>query len=362
MKNRIIFLLVVFCLSTVLVVFNLFAQASGTADIQDEPTSNNRRIGSSAATELLIPVGARGTAMGGANMAVSEGVESIHWNPAGLARVNYAAEAMVSSMAYIADIRMNYAAVGLKFEGVGSIALSIRALDFGDVLMTTNDDPYGEGGRTYSPGFITVGLTYARQFTDAITFGLTTKVISEKMARATGSGVAFDLGVQYHGVGGIQGLNLGVALKNYGPAMSFSGSGLLHKAIVTEGRRPEQYFRSDAAKFELPSTMEMGASYVRQVNDALSFVVNSAFVNNNLALNSYTFGGEVAYNLGIMTVMGRGGYAYTDTGTADESIFGPTLGFGIFYHTTAVDIIIDYAWRQVEYFDNNSVFSFKFGF
>ena len=135
MKSKVILLLVVFCLSIFLMAGNLFAQASGQGDIQDDPTSNNRRIGSSAATELLIPVGARGTAMGGANMAVSTGVESIHWNPAGLARGLYSAEAMVSSMAYIADIRMNYAALGLTFGGIGSIALSVRALDFGEVLM-----------------------------------------------------------------------------------------------------------------------------------------------------------------------------------------------------------------------------------
>ncbi len=362
MKSKVILLLVVFCLSIFLMAGNLFAQASGQGDIQDDPTSNNRRIGSSAATELLIPVGARGTAMGGANMAVSTGVESIHWNPAGLARGLYSAEAMVSSMAYIADIRMNYAALGLTFGGIGSIALSVRALDFGEVLMTSNDDPYGDAGRTYSPGFMTLGLTYARQFTDAITFGLTAKVISEKMARATGNGFAFDLGVQYHNMGGIRGLHIGVALKNYGPAMQFGGSGLLHKAIGTEGRRPEQYYRSDAATFELPSTLDMGVSYVRNVNDDVSFTVNSTFINNNLALNSYNFGGEVAYQLGTLKLMGRGGYSYTDTGDNDESIFGPSMGFGVFYHTTGVDIIVDYCWRQVEYFDNNSVFSFKFGF
>jgi len=144
--------------------------------------------------------------------------------------------------------------------------------------------------------------------------------------------------------------------------MTFGGSGLMHKAITTEGRRPEQYFRSEAATFELPSTLDMGVSYMRNVNDNVAFTVNSAFVNNNLALNSYNFGGEVAYELGTLSLMGRGGYSYTETGDSDESIFGPTFGFGIFYATGAVDIIVDYAWRQVEYFDNNSVFSLKFGF
>ena len=46
---------------------------------------NSQRIGTAGATELLIPVGSRGTAMGGAVVSSVTGVESIYWNPAGLA-------------------------------------------------------------------------------------------------------------------------------------------------------------------------------------------------------------------------------------------------------------------------------------
>lgn len=360
MNNRIILLFVVLCV--LFMVSGVIAQQSGTGDIIDQQQSKNRRIGSAAATELLIPVGAQGTAMGGANMAVSSGIEAIHWNPAGLARIQYSAEALVSSMAYIADIRMNYAALGLGFGGFGNLALSFRSLDFGDVPITTVDDPYGAAGRTYNPAFITVGLSYARMFTDAINFGFTAKVISEKMARATGSGLAFDLGVQYRGVGGIEGFSVGVALKNYGPAMSFGGSGLLHKAITTEGERPEQYFKSEPAKFELPSTMDMGVTFARNLNESISYAINGTFVNNNLALSSYHFGGEIAYEMGSMTFMGRGGYQVTPGDDIDEDIFGPALGFGFVYNAAGVDIMLDYCWRQVEFFDNNSMFALKFGF
>lgn len=360
MKNRILLPSVVFCV--LLMLSNVIAQQTGMGDIIDIQQSDNRRIGSAAATELLIPVGARGMAMGGANMAICEGVESIHWNPAGLALGDYSAEAMVSTMAYIADIRMNYVAIGLRFGGVGTFGLNVRSLNFGDIPLTTNDDPYGDAGRTYAPGFITVGLTYARRFTDAIVFGITPKVVSEKMARATGSGFAVDLGVQYRSVGGFEGLNVGVALKNYGPAMSFGGSGLLHTAITTEGERPEQFFRSDAAKFELPSTLDLGISFARNFNENISYVVAGTFVNNNLALNSYHFGGEICYEMGAMKVMGRGGYQLAPGADIDEDIFGFTVGGGIYYHTAGVDMILDYAYRQVEYFSNNSVFSLRFGF
>ncbi len=350
MKNRVIFPLLFLCVVMAVMVSSLDAQEA-----------RNRRIGSAAATELLIPVGARDLAMGGASIAITEGVEAIHWNPAGLGRLATSAEGLFSTMSYIADINLNYGAVGVSFGGFGMVGLSVRSLGFGDIPLTTNDDPEGVAGRTFSPSFITVGLSWARAFTDAITAGGTIKVISEKMGRATGSGVALDFGVQYHGIGGIPGLNLGVALKNFGTQVSFGGTGLLRRATSSEGRRPEQHYRSEAASYELPSLVEIGLTYEYKFNDNLNLNLNSAFANNNLALDGYRIGGEVGYNMDKLQFFGRGGIELAETSDIDEHIFGPTLGFGFSYAAPGLNITIDYAWRQVEYFNNNSVFSFRFG-
>ncbi|MEK6572296.1 MAG: hypothetical protein AABZ61_13055, partial [Bacteroidota bacterium] len=45
-----------------------------------------------------------------------------------------------------------------------------------------------------------------------------------------------------------------------------------------------------------------------------------------------------------------------------ESIFGATFGAGISYAAAGVNITFDYAYRQVELFDNNNVISVKLGF
>ncbi len=351
MKNRVIFSLVVLCVVMAVMVSSLDAQEA-----------RNRRIGSAAATELLIPVGARDMAMGGSSIAVSEGVEAIHWNPAGLALLPTSAEALVSSMSYIADIQLNYGAVGVSFGRLGVLGLSVRSLSFGDILLTTNDDPEGEAGRTFSPAFITVGLSYAIAFTDRVNAGATIKAISEKMGRAYGSGFAVDLGVQYHGLAEVPGLNVGIAMKNFGPQVEFGGSGLLRRATSSEGRRPEQHYQSQAASYELPSVVEIGVTYERSLGENLDLRLNSAFVNNNLALDSYRLGGEVGFGLQKARLFGRGGIELAPTEDIDEFIFGPTLGFGLYYEAVGINFMLDYAWRQVEYFNNNSVFSLKFGF
>jgi hypothetical protein len=353
MNNRILFPLVVLCVVMALMVSSLYAQ---------EERSANRRIGSAAATELLIPIGARDMAMAGASLAITHGVESIFWNPAGLARMASSSEAMVSTMSYIADISVNWGAVGVKFGSFGVIGVSAKMLSFGDIPLTTNEDPEALMGRTYSPNFMTLGMTYARRFTDAITVGATFKIVSEKIARVSGQAFAIDLGVQYHSVAGISGLNFGIILKNYGPQMNFDGTGLLQRCVALNGRRPEQYFQLKPASYELPSTLDIGMSYVRDFTENIVFSGNVAFINDNMALNAYRFGGEVGYKMDALRVFGRGGYEYVPGEDIDEDIFGACFGFGLYYKLPSIDIMLDYSFRQTEYFDNSNVFSFKFGF
>jgi len=354
MRNKVALSVLCFCVALLLVTEKLSAQFGAQVE--------NRRIGTAAATELLIPVGARDLAMGGASIATSKGVDALHWNPAGLGRLEGGAEGLISTMAYIADIRLNYGAVGINFGGFGVLGFSVRSLDFGDILLTTNNDPEGVGGRTYTPTFITVGLTYSRAFTDAITAGASVKLISEKMARANGSGVAFDFGVQYHQLAGIRGLHLGVAMKNLGPQMSFGGEGLNVRAVAPSGDAPEQFYRVRGAEYELPTSVELGLTFERSLTENMTWSVNGAFANNNLGLDGYRLGGEAMFKSGPVNFFGRGGFETSPTEADDENIFGPTAGFGIFYKTESLDITLDYAFRSVDLFDSNQMFTLKFGF
>ncbi len=354
MKNRVLFTLAILCVVMAFMASSLYAQ---------EEASTNRRIGSAAAPELLIPVGGRDVAMGGASIAISQGIESVYWNPAGLARMEHSVEALVSTMKYLADINVHYAAVGIQFGKFGTVAFSAKTLGFGDILLTTNNDPEGRSGRTYSQNYLTLGLSYARRFTDAITVGGTFKIISEKIGRVNGNAMAVDIGVQYHNAGGIQGLHFAVVLMNYGPQMKFSGSGLLRRGIAMDALRPEQFYESKPASFELPSTLQIGMSYTRDLSESLALALSGVFVNDNMALNQYRFGGEIGYKLDQLRIYGRGGYELAEgTDNVDEYIFGPCAGLGIYFKTASIDVMFDVAYRVTEYFDNNTIFSFRFGF
>lgn len=348
MNNRFLNYLVAACL--------ILALGIQTSDAQ------NKRVGTAAASELLVPIGARDIAMGGSSISTSKGVEAIHWNPAGLGRLGFAAEGMFSTMTYIGDIGVNFGGVGAHFDGIGSFGISVKTFDFGDIPLTTDDDPEGKGGRLFSPTYATVGLTYARDLTDAISVGTTVKLISETIDRVSSTGFAIDFGVQYSGLAGISGLGIGVAVKNIGPQMKYDGPGLLRKATSSGERRPEQNYTLDAASFELPSLIEIGLSYGGTFEDNLMYSVNSSFTNSNLYFDEYRLGGEVGYSIEGLKLFGRAGLAMTPQAEEKENIFGPTFGFGVSYGMTGMNLSLDFAYRQVEFFDANQVISVKIGF
>ncbi|MBI3579178.1 MAG: PorV/PorQ family protein [Ignavibacteriales bacterium] len=348
MKTRIMLLGLLLC-----VVMTSIVSAQGTA---------NKRIGTAAATELLIPVGARDLAMGGSSLATTSGVDAIYWNPAGLVRMKSSAEGMFSSMTYIGDIGVSYGAVGASFGEFGAVGLSVKSLNFGSIPLTTNDDPENISGRFFSPTYVTVGLSYSRGLTEAVGVGVTLKVVSEQIERASASGFALDFGIQYSGLVGVKGVNLGVALKNVGPQMKYDGPGLYRNAISPDGSRPQQKYKSEAASFELPSLIEIGLSYDAKAGDNMVWSLNGSFTNNNLYLDEYRVGGEIGMMLESVKLYGRAGVGMVPQAEAKENIFGATFGAGLNYAVPGVSITVDYAYRQVQFFDANNVFSVKLGF
>jgi len=195
-KHKYILIMIVMCLVTM----EIFA-------------GGGKRNGTAGAQELLIPVSARGLAMSGAFTSGITGIDAIFYNPAGLSVSNNSAETMFSYMNYIADINFSFAAVAVHFDDFGSIGFSVRTMDFGDIDVTTVDNPEGTGA-TFSPTYVVVGMSYSNALTDRIRVGLNINVITEEIGRTSANGIGFDAGIQYSGIGGIEGLNFGVALKN----------------------------------------------------------------------------------------------------------------------------------------------------
>ncbi|HEY6192186.1 MAG TPA: PorV/PorQ family protein [Bacteroidota bacterium] len=325
------------------------------------------RAGTNAAPELLIPVGARDIAMGGASIATTSGIDAIYWNPAGLARSTFGTTAMFSHMTYIADIPVNYVALGASFAGFGTLGFSLKSLGIGDIPVTNEDYPDGTG-EIISPTYVTIGLTYSRQLADNIGIGVTANLISERIDRVSASGFGFNAGVQYSGLGNIPGLNIGVAVKNIGPQMKFDGTALVLPGEVGDGR--QGFYSVNAGSFELPSTIEIGASYTTRLSEdnALTFV--SLFENNNFSADEYKVGAEYAFrdNFFIRAGWDLAGDQTNESLTALSGVdkatylFGGTAGAGIHSQVGDLDLTVDYAYRAVKFLTGNHAITLKLGF
>ena len=316
------------------------------------------KVGTTAAPELLIPVGGREIGLGGSSLSTTSGIEAIYWNPAGVARTSFGTEALFSYMTYIADIGIEYAAVTSSFSGFGTVGLSIKSLSFGNIEITTEDAPDGTG-QTFSPSYLTIGLTYSRSLTDRISVGVTTKLISERIDRVSASGFAFDAGIQYSGFANISGLSIGVAVKNLGSPMQFGGSGLLREATVANSRRPASNYNIQASSDELPSVIELGVGYQYLFEEKNTLSFSTLFQNNNFSDDEYKLGLEYGYD---NTFFVRGGYNLSEQTVQDSYIFGATFGAGVHHDFSGLDLTIDYAYSDVKFFPSSHTMSLKLGF
>lgn len=309
------------------------------------------KAGTAAACQLLIPIGARSIAIGGSSLATVSGIEAMYWNPAGLARSQYRFNSMFSHMSYLANIGVEYFAVSTTLSNIGHIGVSIKSLGIGDINVTSEDYPDGTGEVT-SPVFYTFTGAFSRQITDRISVGVTSQYIYEQMSEVSASAISFNAGVQYTGIGGIEGFSVGAAVKNVGGKLKYDGSGLLREARIADSERKNSVVKIESEEFDLPSTIEVGLGYNRKFIGDGWITISSVFQNNNFSDDEYKFG--IEYCNEIISV--RSGISVAAQSGNGENIFGPSIGFGIHKFINGINVSVDYAYRFVQYFNGNHVF------
>jgi len=324
---------------------------------------NPDKKGTAGAMELLIPMGARGTALAGSDIATVKGIDAMYWNPAGLAGMKSNIESSFSYMKWIADVNISYGGMAIK-TGIGTIGFGFQSLGFGEIAETTEEYPNGTGG-FYSPQYMTVIASYSRAMTDRTFIGINAKFVSEKIVETSASTVAIDMGVQYISEFGIK---IGVVLKNFGSPMKFDGTDLDRQVVLpnTPPNTPTRMLRMQAANSELPSLFEIGLGYDFTPMEKTSVSLSGAFRHNNYSTDQVLAGVEVNYNEILFL---RGGYAYGLTTGKDplgetNYIIGPSFGFGLVQPVGSMKIAFDFTYRtwNADYFDNNMYFSAKLMF
>ena len=355
---------------------------------------NKDRSGQAGAQHLLIDPWARSNGWGTAGVAEIRGLEAIHSNIAGMAFTNRT-QVGFSRVQYLsgsgAGIAINTFALsqalfskdketGRRLKDFGVLGVSAFIMKFGDIPITTTDQPEGNMG-TFSPSMNYIGIHYAKSFNNFIHGGVSIKVVTETGSsdcRATG--IAIDAGVQYLS-GAYENFKIGLTMKNIGLPMRYRGDGLSVRGVVNNTSH-ELTLEQRSADYELPSLLTIGLSYDfliwtgeyknmskdDRIDEGLTrddaehrITLAGSFTANSFSRDVFSFGIEYGFRKFFMI---RAGYAI-EGGMWKESTCttwytGPSAGVTFAIPIKNTRLLIDYAYRFTNRWKGNHYIGLKF--
>lgn len=324
-----------------------------TLSAQSVYAGNDNRRGTAGGAELLINPWARSTGWGGVNVAGVRGVESMFNNVAGLAFVNNIEASYTNTMLYGGSNKLrgvgsiNSFGLGVRVFESGVLGVYVMACSFGDIPVTTYDSPDPGMNGTFSPSYMNINVGYAHSFTNTIHGGVVFKLVTETTDNIGSSGFAIDAGIQYV-TGESDELKFGISLKNWGPSMSYSGTG--HSLTMINDAGNNFTVETRAAEMELPTCLNIGVSYdflFDQWEQRLT--VAADFTSNAFLRDNYTVGLE--YSL-LNRFQVRCGYVFQpglltgDHATANTGICaGASVDIPFSKKDNNTGLTLDYSYR-----------------
>ena len=355
------------------------AQGTPTAPVAN-PNQDNTAYGGTAAVFLTLPSDARGAALGGAYSSLVNDVTSTFYNPAGLSLMG-GPQAMFGYTSYVADTRQVAGAIGWSLRGgEWGIGASVESFGFSNAPVYTEELQDGSG-EVYSVASTAVGLTTSFQFSDRFSAGITGRLVSEALGRASASGFTVDFGTNYHGEVAGRPLRASFVILNYGTSFTERGSVLNSNVDLIDNTmnvepQPAQ-LRTSA--FEPPTQFRVGVSYDLLAATNNRFTLLSEFYQPNDAQPGYGFGAEWMGRMssGLSAAL-RGSFTFAgDNSDADistgfqQAAFatddngqkwdGLALGGGLGWKSGSFNIGVDYAYRNLGLLPSVNQFSVRLG-
>ncbi|MCH8837932.1 MAG: hypothetical protein IIA60_09070 [Candidatus Marinimicrobia bacterium] len=184
--------------------------------------------------------------------------------------------------------------------------------------------------------------------------------------------------MQYYNFLNVSGLSIGVVLKNFGGPMTYGGSALWTEAQVTGSNRQTEWYKVEAAAFDMPFVMDIGANYRLDLG-AGNLDLGATFENNHFAQDEYRLMAQ--FSLGDLATVRFANVTTAIVEVEDdpetdinekelfkdaplENIFagvsfGATLNLK---QLTGLDLSIDYGFIATKVFADNQVFALRLGF
>ncbi len=238
---------------------------------------------------------------------------------------------------WIADISYSAGALAKDLGNLGTIGINFVGTDYGDNIIGTRvastEEGYIETGNL-DIGAYAIGLSYARSLTNKFKFGVQIKyahqhlgenLISEeenKIVQNRVNGLGYDIGTIFYP--GYKSFRFAMSIRNF-----------------------SSQFKYEEEAFELPLTFRIGmAMDVLDLIDETgihSFLLSVDALHPRDHTERIHIGGEYWYNEIIAL---RTGYKTN----YDEE--GLSLGFGLRYEFSGINLKVDYSYSQMGVFEN----------
>ncbi len=247
------------------------------------PTAANAagfaKVGTFGGQFLKIGTSARATGMGSAFTGVADDATAVFWNPGGLVNV-LGNEVSINHTVWAADTKLSSAIVAFNPRTIpGTFAFSLRSFWMDPQLVRTAYNPEGTG-QTFDAGMTSMGLSYARFFTDKFSAGFTLNYLHMGLAETAVNTGSFDFGIMYRI--GVKDLKLGMAIQHLGGNFTY-----------------------DERESKLPLTFKVGSSFNAWKNERQRLGVALEFQHPSDNLERANVGLEYALNEMFFV---RGGY------------------------------------------------------
>lgn len=311
--------------------------------------ASSQKVGTTAMQFLKVAPTARGMGMGSAYAALAGGASAQFWNPAGLTQVA-GHEVTIDRVEWLLDTAHNAIAYGGSFGNFGYLGVHVYTTNVGSIQETTvgnlGFESTGDGerrfnpgltGNTFSPGSYLVGVTYARQFTDRFSAGLSAKYAFEDLYLESTGVPLFDFGMNYST--GFRSLRLAASVFNFGPPVKYSDESFPAPIIFRIGVAADLlgidgFYGQSMPNSRLTATYDLiqPNDYDQQYSAGLEYAFMDRFALRggyqfNFDTESFSVGAGIRQPMGSLLVSID--YAYSDTGEYFQAVHRFSLGVGI---------------------------------
>lgn len=316
------------------------------------------KVGTTAASFLEIPVGARALAMGNAYVASAEDASALYWNPSGIARVQ-TNQAFIQHTNWLAGTKFDYAGIVFPLGEFGTVGASVTSFNSGDMKVTNIDFPDGNG-LYFNVNDVAIGVSYARALTDRFSIGFNAKYIQESIWNESSSGFAIDVGTLLI-TNFLNGLRIGASIYNFGTNMQMTGPDLrqFHPIDPTKlGSNQNIPEDIETNSWPLPLNFQFGLAtdIINSDDNKLTLAVDALHPSDNY--ESMNVGGEYSFKKFIYFRLG-----YQSLFLKDRE-GGASAGVGLRYEIpySNLTLSVDYAYNDYGRLNSTNTFSLFIGF